>query len=132
MVRIVYDFDGGPVDFFFNVYRGNSLWFDNVITSDELGNQGAASGAFGGLNPTDECFYAFQNHSGNPFNYYLLVRDLAPVRDWDAEQGYRFCVEKISNQCVGTAVSGTGNGNVAGSPCIAYEEEDGSITCNSP
>jgi hypothetical protein len=132
MVRIVYDFDGGPVDFFFNVYRGNSLWFDNVITSAELGNQSAVSGAFGGLDPSDECFYAYQGHSGNPFYYNLLVRDLAEVRDWDSEQAYRFCVEKISDQCVGTAVSGTGNSGVQGSPCIAYEHDDGSIECNSP
>ncbi|MEL6342216.1 MAG: hypothetical protein AAFV53_03735 [Myxococcota bacterium] len=102
MVRIHYRLDGGPVDFYTQVYRGNSLWFDSIAEVQDTGMQSLIEGSFGGLEETDECFYAFNRHN-NP--YHFAVRDTTfrsggeGTWDWDADQTYSFCIEKIANTC---------------------------------
>ncbi len=99
MLRIHYELDSGPVDFLFSVFRGNSLWFDTVIDVEERTVQPARSGTFGGIGEDDDCFYAFQGHPEG-LHYTISVRDLAEHRDWDPDQRYRFCIEKVANECV--------------------------------
>ena len=96
MVKIYYQIDEGPVDFLFQVYEGDRLWFDPIVPVAELNVNASLSGAFGGLGSNDECFYAWHAHNGN---YALSVRDLRPKRDWSTEQKYRFCIEKAGNGC---------------------------------
>ncbi len=101
MVRIVFQLDGGAVDHLMQVYTGNSLWFDTVIPVQELPMHPASSGRFGGLEQGDQCFYAFSGHGGErgDYLYALSIRDLLPARDWNPDQKYRFCVEKIADGC---------------------------------
>lgn len=113
MVRILYESDPGPVDMLMAVYRGSSLWFDGMIPVSEQESNSSKKGAYGGLGASDECFYAYQAHQGEPFFYYVLMRDLADVRDWDSDQEYRFCVEKIGLGCL--------------EPCVEYEDN----VCNT-
>jgi hypothetical protein len=117
MVRVVYDFDGGAVDFYMQVYEGANPWFDNLSDTTDPGNQPAKSGYFGGLGAADYCFYAYSGHEGDPFYYYVPIRDTVYVAegqeedgtwDWSPEQGYRFCVEKVADGCV--------------DPCFLYED----------
>lgn len=117
MVRVNYEFDEGPVDFYMQVYEDLNPWFDNLADTTDPGNQPARSGHFGGLNTDDYCFYAYQGHLGDPFYYYLPVRDTVYVSeeqiddgtwDWSTEQAYRFCVEKIADGCV--------------DPCFLYDD----------
>lgn len=117
MVRVVYELDEGPVDFLVNVYRGNPLWFDGVFPVSEESMHAATSGAYGGLDMDDTCFYAYQRHSGDPFYYFLEMRDLAQVADWDSSQNYRFCVEKIENGCF--------------EPCTTFDD-NGTLLCDTP
>ncbi|MEL6181654.1 MAG: hypothetical protein AAFS10_22030, partial [Myxococcota bacterium] len=109
MVRILYEVDGGPVDFVMSVHRGNPLWF-TLFDNAEQDNQQQRVGALGGLGAGDSCFYAFQGHQGEPFLYRISVRDLFALypnssivrpqsRDWNPDQTYRFCVEKIADVC---------------------------------
>lgn len=109
MVRVNYQLDGGVVDTAIRVFEGNRVWFDGIAgTTDRTAPQPQRNGAYGGLGAADECFYAFQGHSGSPFYYYLSFRDTVfvdganPVGgtwDADSEQTYRFCVEKLANTC---------------------------------
>jgi len=117
MVRVNYEFDEGPVDFYLQVYEGEELWFDNLADTTDTGEQPARSGTFGGLSSDDYCFYAYQGHTGDPFYYYLPVRDTVYVAegqeddgnwDWSTEQAYRLCVEKIADGCV--------------DPCFLYDD----------
>ena len=117
MVRVNYEFDEGPVDFYMQVYEGMNPWFDNLADTTDPGDQPAKSGYFGGLNTDDYCFYAYQGHLGDPFYYYLPVRDTVYVSedqeddgtwDWSTAQGYRFCIEKIAAGCV--------------DPCFLYDD----------
>lgn len=97
-LRLVYELDGGPVDFVLSVYQGDSLWFGGVAGArEDLAAQPAASGAYG----TTSCFYAFQGHgdAADPYRYHLAVRDLATVRDASATQRYRVCLERTSRAC---------------------------------
>jgi len=104
-LRILYEMDAGPVDFVLSVYAGHSLWFGGVAGARaEAASQAAMSGAYGGA---QACFYAYQGHTGEPFDYYVALRDLADVRDWSSDQRYRFCVERTSRACE--------------SPCRLYE-----------
>ncbi|MGF1465130.1 MAG: hypothetical protein ACFCGT_03265 [Sandaracinaceae bacterium] len=90
MVAVHYEVDGGPVEHFLALYTGSRQWF-----TFELGQ--GASGTFGGLDPDDQCVYAYFEHS-QP--YYVLVRDIAePSRDWQAEQTYRVCIERAADGC---------------------------------
>lgn len=110
-VRIRYEIDGGSVDPLWQVFRGDSLWFDTVVPVDEVEANPARSGAFGGVEAGDQCFYAYNGHTargGDPFWYYLSVRDLLPAVDWDPDQRYRFCIEKVAEFC-------------AEPPCRVYE-----------
>ena len=118
MVRVSYEFDEGPVDFYLQVYEGEEFWFDNLADTTDPGIQPARSGYFGGLSSTDYCFYAYQGHIGDPFYYYLPVRDTVYVSegheddgnwDWSTEQAYRLCVEKIADGCVAP-------------PCFLFDE----------
>ncbi|MCC6619848.1 MAG: PPC domain-containing protein [Deltaproteobacteria bacterium] len=96
-LRVLYEMDAGPVDFVLSVYAGHSLWFGGVAGArDEAPSQAAVSGAYGG---TQACFYAYQGHQGEPFDYYVALRDLAAVRDWSSDQRYRFCVERTTRAC---------------------------------
>jgi hypothetical protein len=99
MVRVLYEVEEGPVDHVIQVYRGRDLWF-TALANDEAETQGAVSGALGGLEAADRCFYAYQGHNGNPYHYAIQVRDIADVPDWSPEQRYRFCVEKLADGCV--------------------------------
>ena len=106
-LRMVWSTQAGPVDIALNVYReGGSSW--NVAREpDEQTNQQAASGTLGGTTGGNGCFYAYQGH-GN--DYIVVVRDRFALfsddvtvrpdsRDWDPDQNYSFCVEKVANSC---------------------------------
>ena len=100
MIKIYYEIDEGPVDFLWQIYQHNNLWFDPIVPVSEIPVNAAISGVFGGLNAGDQCFYAWQGHSMNGTFYYTLsIRDLRPKRDWSSEQKYRFCIEKAGNGC---------------------------------
>ncbi len=99
MVRILFEVDGGPVDQLWQVFQGNGLWYDGVVPIGDGADQPARSGSFGGISAADQCFYAFQGHQGEPFYYAIGVRDLLPGRDWDPDQRYRFCIEKVADGC---------------------------------
>ncbi|MCB9729698.1 MAG: PPC domain-containing protein [Deltaproteobacteria bacterium] len=99
MLRVRFQIDAGPVDAVMSVYRGKALWYDTVNVTAEAPTQPALDASFGGLGAGASCFYAFQGHDGDPFNYYLMVRDLAEVREWSADQRYRVCVEKVADGC---------------------------------
>ena len=64
MVRILYEVDGGPVDALWQVYRGGDLWFDGFVPLSMSGDQPARSGALGGVEAGNACFYAYQGHDG--------------------------------------------------------------------
>ncbi|MCP4676377.1 MAG: hypothetical protein GY854_12870 [Deltaproteobacteria bacterium] len=119
MLRVVYEFGEGPVDFYMHVYEGETLWYDTLVDTFEEASHAATSDVFGGLGADDECFYGFSEHQGedNPFFYYLMVRDTIYVSEgqaedgtWDfsSEQAYRFCIEKIADGCL--------------EPCVQYPE----------
>ena len=119
MVRVRYEVDGGPVDAVLNIYRGDTMWFDGIGVPVESPSHGSVTGDYGGLDPGDTCFYAYQGHAGTadtPFRYYLLWRDVAEVVDHDPDQHYRVCVEKLADGCVEppcqdyTPVNGSGCG----------------------
>lgn len=106
-LRMVWNTQAGPVDIALNVYRdGGSSW--NVAREpDEMANQPAASGTLGGTTEGNGCFYAYQSHSSD---YIVEVRDRFELfsddvtvrpdsRDWDPDQGYGFCIEKVANSC---------------------------------
>ncbi|MCP4606122.1 MAG: hypothetical protein GY847_37355 [Proteobacteria bacterium] len=108
MVRVLFEFDQGPVDFYMQIFRSTVPWFDNLSDTVEQDTQAAKSGYFGGLEADDYCFYAYRGHTGDPFWYYLVMRDtifISEVREedgtWDqsAEQAYRFCIEKVADGC---------------------------------
>ncbi len=105
-VRVNYQVGAGPVDLVMNIFFGDNLWF-TAFDIDEQPMQAAISGALGGTTAGDSCFYAFNGH-GN--DYYILARDLNSLypdeenirpesKDWDSDQTYSFCVEKVSNTC---------------------------------
>jgi hypothetical protein len=109
MLKFHYQVDGGPVDTVMNVYTGSSPWY-TVLGADEEEMQAGVSGSVGGTATTDRCFYSFQGHSGDPYEYGLVVRDVRELysddattiprsRDWDPDQSYSFCVEKVFNGC---------------------------------
>ena len=108
MVKVHYELDGGTIDHYIRIFASSSLWHDGVTLLEEEPSQPAIDDAYGGLLPTDECFYAFQGHSGDPFPYYIALRDTVLIPgnptggtwDFDSDQKYRLCVEKIENQCV--------------------------------
>lgn len=113
MVRILYEIDEGPVDTYFRVFHGGSMWYDNLASVMEQTTQSAVSSAYGGLAATDDCFYAYNGHGDS---YYLSVRDtifvddnepLGGQWDWSVGQHYRFCIEKVAAGCQ--------------SPCQYYE-----------
>jgi len=118
MVRVVYRLDGGAVDFYMRVFEGNNSWFDNIADIVDLSNHPQTDGYFGGLDPADYCFYAWQGHTGSPYYYYISVRDTIYVSagheedgDWDhdPDQAYQLCIEKVADGCVDP-------------PCFLYEE----------
>ncbi len=97
MVRILFEVDGGPVEHLFQVFRGDELWYDGLIPLSEAAEQPALSGAFGGLGEADQCFYAFRGHGQR---YAIGIRDLLPDHDWNPDQRYRFCVERVAEGCM--------------------------------
>jgi hypothetical protein len=99
MLRVQFEIDPGPVDAVMSVYREKALWYDTLNPTTELPAQTLLDKSFGGLGASASCFYAYQGHEGDPFNYYLMVRDLADVREWSADQRYRVCVEKVADGC---------------------------------
>ncbi|MEO0605678.1 MAG: hypothetical protein AAF211_29870, partial [Myxococcota bacterium] len=113
MVRLHVEVDGGPVDTLVQVWRRTSLWFDGITGVTDLGLQNPISVSYGGLDPADECFYAYQGHSGDPYWYHVSLRDTLfagtgnPTDGtWDhsAEQRYRICVEKLAEACLDPCV----------------------------
>ena len=116
MVRVLFDIGAGPVDTYFRIFANGGNWYDNITSVTEKNSQSVISGAFGGTSGNDSCFYAYNEHSGEPYWYYLSIRDtifvseaqpLAGKWDWSANQPYRFCVEKVADGCQ--------------SPCQYYE-----------
>jgi hypothetical protein len=106
LLRFHYEVDAGPVDTIMNVYRGSGIWY-GLLEAEQQEVQSSKSGYVGGTESSDRCFYGFQGHS-DP--YRLLVRDIrelhsdgltpmASSRDWDADQSYSFCIEKVLNSC---------------------------------
>lgn len=106
-LRMVWNTQAGPVDIAINVYReGGSSW--NVAREpNEATMQNAASGTLGGTTAADECFYAYSGHNND---YIVEVRDRFALydddvtvrpesRDWNPDQTYGFCVEKVANSC---------------------------------
>ena len=90
-LRLGYQIDSGAVEHVYAVYHGGSSWFDRNFGSD-------SSGALGGTTESDDCFYAYQGHGST---YYISVRDLVTdSRDWDSDQVYRLCVEKLADTCL--------------------------------
>lgn len=117
MVRVHVEYDAGPVDPVATVYRSQSSpWFD--VGTDELPEQPAGSLSLGGLGAADSCFYSFSGHTGDPFNYYLLINDRLETTDSDPSQTYRVCIEKLADGCQ--------------APCVPITLADGSIECSSP
>lgn len=117
MVRVVYRLEGGATDHYMRIFEGNNSWFDNIADIVDLANHPQTDGYFGGLDPADYCFYAWEGHIGSPYYYYLTVRDTLYVSagheedgDWDhdPDQGYQLCVEKVSDGCI--------------DPCFLYED----------
>ena len=105
MVQLSVEVDAGPVDTGFFIFTGDDTWFTREFPA-------GASGRLGGLGAGDDCFYAYQRHS-RP--YHIMVRDRAgDGRNWDADQSYRFCVERIANTCQ--------------APCVDY----GATGCGQP
>jgi len=109
MVRVHYELDEGPVDQLLQVYRGEDLWFDTLAGTVERDWHTARAGWYGGLGAADSCFYAFQDHGGNDFWYHLVVRDTRYVSaqypqagtwEWDPDQSFRVCVEKVADGCL--------------------------------
>jgi hypothetical protein len=98
MMRVHYEVDGGPVDPIIALYAQKNLWYD-LFFLKEADEQEAASGAYGGLELDDQCFYAWTKHRGDPFSYFLSFRDVATRPDWSGDQRYRFCVELIADGC---------------------------------
>jgi len=103
--RVEYQGDGGPGDVNTQVCHRKSVWYDSIFPVSDDGDQAAVSGDFGGLDgKEDECFYAFQGHGGP---YHFAVRDTIyragddgdGTWDWDPDQKYRFCIEKIEAGC---------------------------------
>lgn len=109
MVRVHIQGDAGPVELYTRAFVSTSAWYDNLFDAIDLGDNAPISDSFGGLDPADECYYAWQNHTGEPFWYYLTVRDTIyrsasePTSGtWDAstDQSYGLCVEKLASGCV--------------------------------
>jgi len=109
MVRLHVQVDGGPVDTLVQVWRRSALWFDGITGVTDLGAQGPVDVAYGGLEPTDQCFYAYNGHDGSPYWYHVSLRDTiyagsgSPTGGtWDHSdtQRYRLCVEKLAEACL--------------------------------
>jgi hypothetical protein len=139
MVRINYEFGEGPIDYHMQVYQSDQLWFDTVLDIVEKDVQAATSGHFGGLEASDDCFYAYDDHVGpaaspdagvepEPFWYYLMIRDTVFVSedqeedgtwDWNSDQQYRICVETIASGCQEPCYEYEGDGGCG----VPFEEE---------
>ena len=102
-----YEIDDGPVDTIMNLYTEQSLWY-TLVFNDHASSHPAVADILGGLTPDAQCFYASLHHGEG--DYYMLVRDRLNLledgrtveestRDWDPDQHYRFCFEKVSNIC---------------------------------
>jgi hypothetical protein len=109
MLKFHYQADGGSVDTVINVYTGSRPWY-TVLSAEQEDTQASVAGSVGGTATSDRCFYSFQGHTGDPYEYGVLVRDvrelysdaLTPIpasRDWDPDQSYSFCVEKVFDGC---------------------------------
>ena len=96
MVKIFYEIDEGPVDLLWQIYSGDELWWSPLLPVSELEINAGMSGAYGGIEADDECFYAYQGHGDV---YHLSIRDLREKIDWSSEQRYRFCIEKSGQGC---------------------------------
>lgn len=108
MLRVNYAFDAGPVDFLTSIYKESDLWFDQLSGTVDLPSQSYREGWFGGLDASDQCFYAYRGHGGSPYRYHLSIRDTiyesdasrrGGTWDWSATQRYRICVERIADGC---------------------------------
>jgi len=101
--------DGGPVDLYVRTFTGGGVWYDNLFDAVEQVDHPARIEVFGGLGEDDECYYAWQGHTGAPYWYYLAVRDTVWVSvseptggtgDWSTDQSYGLCIEKLADECV--------------------------------
>jgi len=97
LVRIKYELDAGPVDFYMGVYLGDKVW-TALFVPKEKGWNPTRRGSLGGFGPGNICHFAFRDHGAW---YTLGIRDWQPggATDADPMQRYRFCVEKVSDFC---------------------------------
>lgn len=109
-----YEIEEGPVDYVFNVFDGGSAW-QTLLAYDIDDWHGAVQGTAGGIDGQlhtgdTRCYYSSQQHEGEDFTYHIQVYDrtnLHPdgesvdmtTRHWDPDQEYRFCIEKVSDEC---------------------------------
>ena len=98
MLEFHYEVDPGPVEPAVFIFRGGGLFTSFPI-------EAGTSGSFGGVGAgADECFYAFNRDEA----YTVLIRDVADDgRQWSPDQGYRFCLQKVTDTCE--------------APCMYYE-----------
>jgi hypothetical protein len=109
MVRIHLRADEGPVDMLTQVWiGGDDLWYDGLLDTIDRPNQAAQSVVYGGLESTDECFYAYRGHEARD-GYAFSIRDtiwrgssdpLGGTWDWSRTQSYAVCVEVVADGCV--------------------------------
>lgn len=106
-LRMVWSTEAGPVDIALNVYREGGASWNVAREPNEMENQPAASGTLGGTTAGNGCFYAYQGHADDYIvearDRFALFSDDVTVRpesrDWDPDQTYSFCVEKVANSC---------------------------------
>lgn len=112
MLRMRYEVDGGEVDHGLFIYGAGELWFSREMSS---GTSGVLLGS-GASAVEDQCFYGSLTHQ-DP--YYVVVRDLVgDGRDWNADQNYRFCIEKVADGCL--------------EPCTIATTAEGVDECTTP
>ena len=111
LLQVHFEVGEGPVDVYTQLLVSNSLWFDALVDVSEESFHAPISSAYGGLEADDECFYAYSGHGSS--TYHLGFRDTnyggeSERWDWDPDQTYRFCIEKVSQECV--------------PPCTTYDD----------
>jgi len=126
-----YEIDAGPVDHLFNVLRGGRAGWYSLVTQCEQGSHQQAGPTVSGAKvqsggEPNLCFYAYEGHGSedDPYTYGLKIGDKTDEfsdnafkpqgRDWDPNQSYRFCIEKVAEGCPGPPCDKAENGQCDG------------------